>query len=49
VKIGSGPAAVTLPFSWNEKGTLLAGDCHCLLMNVDGKAAGGVREPEDLP
>jgi len=48
VKIGDGPAAVTLPFSgcvW-EKGTLLALMCHCSYM--DGKAAEREGKSEDL-
>jgi len=48
VKIGDGPAAVTLPFSdfvW-EKGTLLAMMCH--FSNMDGKAAKRAGKSEDL-
>jgi len=48
VKIGDGPAAVTLPFSMIklEKGTLLAVVSHFSLM--DGKAAERAGKSEDL-
>ncbi len=48
VKIGDGPAAVTLPFSKFslEKGTLLAIVSHFSYM--DGKAAKRAGESEDL-
>lgn len=48
VKIGDGPAAVTLPFSkFNlDKGTLMAMRCHC--SNTDGKAAKREGKSEDL-
>jgi hypothetical protein len=49
VKIGDGPAAVTLPFSFpKEKGTLLAFIYHCS-NNSDGKVAKRAGESEDLP
>ncbi len=45
VKIGSGPAAVTLPLL----GKMLPAKCATETINRFGKAAGSRGEPEDLP
>jgi hypothetical protein len=48
VKIGDGPAAVTLPFSCKEKGTLSAHRAT-VPFDRDGKAAARAGKSEDLP
>ena len=48
VKSGCGPAAVTLPFSEKEKGTLLANKAT-VPKGRGGKAAKRAGESEDLP
>ena len=49
VKIGSGPAAVTPPFSFAMKRELFWQYDATVLNDWNGKAARGAGKPEDLP